>query len=177
MKDPHDDPILYVMEMFAAEYGDKFKMSDGRTRIWRQMLKDTDSDVLLGSAYHLVSTRPDWPPDIATVRETVMSVSRGELSPMTGAESWERIMVRIQRKPVELTDTEREALSQTASLYDLRRSTSPGIDRSRYIQAFEGVQRRRESEALLLPEVRQLIQKRANLLESGEETTAKILQT
>jgi hypothetical protein len=168
MKDPHEDPILYIMEMFAAEYADKFKMSEERTKLWRQMLKGTPPEVLLGTAYHLVSTRPDWPPDIARVRKTAMYVSSGELKPMSGPESWERIMMKIQRKEIELTDTEREALKQTASIYDLRRSQNMGIDRARYIQAFEGVQKRREDDALVLPEVRQLVASQAPALESGE---------
>lgn len=168
MKNPQEDPVLYVMEMFAAEYGDKFKMSDGRTRTWRQMLRGADSSSLLPAAYHLVSTRPDWPPDIATMRKAVYRISRGELKPMTGSESWERIMMKIQRKEVELTPAEKDALKQTASLYDLRRSQNPGIDRARYIQAFEGVQKRIEDDALVLPEVKKLLDRNTNLLTNGD---------
>lgn len=156
--------ITMAMRIFTEEYRDKFKISDNRVKIWQQMLRDFDSEAILGAAYHLVSTREDWPPDIATVRKTAAYISRGELSPPLASEAWEHLSLKIQNRPVKLTAMEKKAQQQTATLYELRHSSNSGADRRRFMEAFEGVLKRRDEQWLALPEVNQLIGRRAALL-------------
>jgi hypothetical protein len=136
--------------------------------IWLKMLEDLDADALLAAANHLVSTRPDWPPDIATLRGTVVDFAHGYLEPPSGHEAWEHVLVKMSEdelpdlttgehdEKISLTALEKAAVNQIGSLYDLRRSTNPASDRAQFIKAFEKMVAKKRLELTALPNVRQL---------------------
>jgi hypothetical protein len=153
--------IADVFDLITECYPGKFRAnprtsdSPGTAAIWLKMLRDFESEPVLAAVYHLCSTRQDWPPDIATVRDKAASLANGELSPPTGAEAWERIRQKIGGMEVELTPLEKKALAQVSTIYDLRRSENPTADRARYCKAFDALVAKQQLERVTLPEVKQ----------------------
>lgn len=170
----HRETVSMIMDMFVAEYPGRFSTGLERLKVWCQMLKGFDGELILGAAYHLASTC-NWPPTIAQMREQCVLMSHGDLRNPTGAESWERIRRKMTSEPdLELTDLERTALSQTSSLYDLKRSTNPSTDRAHYIKAFDSLAAQRHQERITLPEVKALAGRYAEIpaLEAGKTDKA-----
>ena len=165
----HKETIAFVMQIFNEEYPGKFIKPTSRMRIWEQILNGFDSEVILTAAYHLASTRKDWAPDIATMREQCVLMSHGELHNPTGAESWERIRQKMTDKPeLELSNMEKKALAQTSSIYDLRRSLNGPTDRAHYIKAFDGLVQKRHMDRITLPEVKAMTARNAPALPAHE---------
>ncbi len=153
----HRKTIALVMEIFDEEYRGKFTNTPARMKIWSQMLSGFDSETILAAAYHLASTRKDWAPDIATMREQCVLMAQGELQLATGAESWARIKLKMTSEPeLELTDNEKAALAQTSTIFDLRRSKNETTDRTHYIKAFDKLIQKRHYDMVTLPEVKAL---------------------
>ena len=158
----HKETIAFVMKIFDEEYHGKFINSKDRMKIWSQMLSGYDSDTILAAAYHLASTRKDWAPDIATMREQCVLMYHGELQQPTGAESWELVMGKVGHEDVELDDMQKQALKQTGlTILDLRTvnvSNIPTI-RSQYCKAFDSLVNKRHQDRVTLPEVKALASK------------------
>jgi hypothetical protein len=154
----HKETVAFVMKIFDEEYHGKFINSPDRMKIWAQMLKGFEPTVIKAAAYHLAATRKDWAPDIATMREQCSMMAHGELNLPTGAESWQRIKLKMTSEPgLELTEMEKTALAQTSTIYDLKRSTNEPTDRAHYIKAFDALVSKRHQDRLTLPEVKALV--------------------
>lgn len=172
------DTVSNVMKIFNEEYRDKFKISESRLKIWCQMLREYDSETILAAAYHLVSTRQDWPPDIATMRQAVVYLSKGELNRPDPMEAWGNVLKKLNEphisyvndeKPVfNLSPMEKEAVSRVSSIYNLKNSSNLASDRARFIEAFKGLLEERDREWLALPEVKKIAEKRQLTLLEGE---------
>lgn len=154
----HREIVSAIMDMMNAEYPTKFSTTPERLKVWAQMLKGFDSEIILGAAYHLVSTN-EWPPNIAQVREQCVLMSHGEPYEPTGQEAWENIWRKVAGEEIELTDLEKRALKQTSSIYDLKRSSNPSTDRAHFIKAFDQLVAARKLERQTLPEVKALVEK------------------
>lgn len=147
--------VSMVVQMFTAEYP-KMTMTEERKQLWMQLLDGIGNEVIEGAALHILSTRSDWPPDIALLRCTALSIASGELAALTGAESWASILALISGKEVALTQRERTAMDSTGSLYDLKRSNNIAADRARYIDAYDALATRAKQTRELLPAVARL---------------------
>ena len=147
--------VLKVERLFMEEYP-KMEISDERHQIWMTLLDSIGNEVVEGAALHILSTRSDWPPDIALLRTTALALSSGELAAMTGAESWGNILRLIGGMNVPLTTREAAAFKATGSLYDLKRSTNTAADRARYISAYDALATRAQQTRELLPAVASL---------------------
>ena len=159
-----NETIDQILLIFNEEYPSKFVMSVSRAKLWRQILGEFDKDIILAAAFHLVSTRPDWPPDIATVRDTCARFAAGELEPPNPHESWERIQRRIQGEKVDLTELEKIALQQTGTIFDLRKSRNPTGDRQAFIAAFKIAAEKQHRDRVTLPNVRAIVSKHIPVL-------------
>jgi hypothetical protein len=159
--------IFSVMRVFNEEYPGKFSITETRQKVWANLLEGFDPRVILSACEHLVSTRPDWPPDIATMRETVIDFTHGELHQPSGQEAWENIKRKIQGEDFQLSDLEKAALKQVSTIYDLKRSENPTSDRVQYIKAFDRIIEKRRLERITLPAVKQLVAGHAPQLPSG----------
>jgi len=149
---------LKVERLFMEEYP-KMEISDERHQIWMTLLDGIGNEVVEGAALHILSTRSDWPPDIALLRTTALALAAGELAAMTGAESWGNILRLIggmNVMNVPLTTREAAAFKATGSLYDLKRSTNTAADRARYITAYDALATRAQQTRELLPSVASL---------------------
>lgn len=169
-----EDTIRAVMQMFLEEYGAKFAISPQRTSIWIQMLAGENIGAIMNTAYHLVSTKPIFPPDLATFRKTLKYIERGQLSPITGIEAWERVAARLNGSDIKLTDMEKRALKQAGGLYELRHSSNLAANRTRFVMAYDGLLRRAEEEMLATPEVRAYIDTRNQILSSRKSPVKAI---
>lgn len=168
--------VLRSMRMLNEEYPGKFSLgtvpvdkkgkpvegaTPSRVKVWEHALAEFDDETVLAAALHLVTTRTEWPPDVAAMRSQCALFSNGELHAPSGAASWERILQKISKKEVDLSDMEKKALSQTKSVFDLRISKNIDADRARYIQAFDLLISKRNLEWVTLPEVKALVAKNA----------------
>jgi hypothetical protein len=148
------------MNIFNEEYPGKFLSSKSRKKVWLRMLGDYPSEVVYAAAYHLIAISPNWPPNVAKMRETIVGLMHGELDTPNGAEAWEKILLKIQDETaVQLTELEKKALAQTGTLYDLRRSENSAVDRARYINAFEALVKKQHLERTTLPEIKKLVER------------------
>lgn len=129
------------------------KMTDERHSLWINLLDGINDEWVMGAALHIVSTRSDWPPDIALLRTTALSLAAGELAAPSGSEAWATILRLISCKSVPLTPREREALKATGSLYDLRRSSNATADRARFVAAYDRIAEREKKTREMLPGV------------------------
>ena len=148
------DAVSNAMRIFNEEYGAKFALTENRVNVWNHMLKDFNPQTIMAAAYHLATVMKVFPPEIATMRETVILMSGGKLSEQTAIEAWERVLMKIKGKDVELSDMESAALNQTGTMYDLKLSRNHHSDRARFIQAFDGLLKRRYEETMTMPEVK-----------------------
>jgi len=152
-----DQTIKNTLDLLNESYQGKFKLTDITPGIWKKILRDIDTESILAAVYHLCSTRPDWPPDLATVRSTALGLSKGVLKRKTGFDAWESILKKIQDEDHPLTELEKKALGQTKSMYDLRLSQTIVADRSTFIKAYDHLSERERLNDVTLPEVKQMV--------------------
>jgi len=155
------ETVSNIMKIFNEEYPGKFNISQSRLAVWCQMLRECNPETVLAAAYHLVSTRPDWPPDIATVRRTVVYLSKGQLERPDPMGAWGNVIKKLNNSEIELTQIESEAVKRVSSIGDLRRSTNQTADRARFVEAFNGILDETDREWLALPEVKAIADKNA----------------
>ena len=91
-------------------------MTDDRQALWMQLLEGISDEHVMGAALHIVSTRSDWPPDVALLRSVALSLAAGELAAPVGAEAWSNALALISGKKVELTPREQEAMKATGKI-------------------------------------------------------------
>lgn len=175
MPKTNQSTIQMILSIFNECYPGKVKVTERTEGLWLRMLEDLDSDALLAAAHHLCSTRPDWPPDIATMRGTVVDFTHGYLEPPSSHEAWEHVLVKMTENElpelatgehvtkIELTGLEKAAVKQVGSIYDLKRSTNGPSDRSQFIKAFDKIVTKKRLELTTLPEVKRLVEARAGL--------------
>ena len=170
----HRDSVITAMKMFSDGYPGKFTVGN-KVATWERVLVDIDPAVIPVAALHLIAIRKDWPPDVATLREQCVIMSHGRLQDPTGSEAWERIRKKIGEakgceNPTKLSDDEKKALDQTASLYDLRHGIGDSISfaRDKFTKAYDAIVSKRRLECLALPEVRSFVAGRAPALPAPE---------
>lgn len=149
--------------------------ADGQKSIkatqWEILLRDFPVEAIQQATVQIIATRKNeygWAPDIATVREVCLNLSSGMISTPTGTESWGRILKKINEPPnadngIELTETEKKALGQTSSLYDMRAGNIQSLPFARrdYIKAFDSLVAKERLEILTPDSVKALVSKNA----------------
>lgn len=168
--------VKRVMKLFNEEYHNKFDITESRKKFWENALADFDDEVILHAAYHLTTvSQSDWPPVIGQLRKQCVLMSLGQLQPPTGEEAWERVLEKVARKPVKLTDLEKKALAQTKTINDLRQSSNIEADRSRFMGALEKLVTKYIYDRQTLGEVKKFAASRVPQIEDGENTPKKII--
>lgn len=162
----HRDTVSEIMDLLNAEYPSKFSTKLERIKVWSQMLNGFDRELILGAAYHLVSTCR-WPPNIAQMREQCVLMSHGKLQNPTSSDAWEHVMERVNHKDIELTPFEKKALKQTGRTINELRQTQLlylATDRARFSEAFDRLISKQHLERITLPEVKTLVARNAPAL-------------
>jgi len=156
----HREAIRMAMQIMLEEFGDKFKVTPSRARVWSHMLKEFDKETILAAAYHLASTE-QWAPPIALMRRACLELTHGEIVTIPAPEAWSRVLQYLQGRDIDLGELEQEAMLQTGSTWDLKHSTSPGLDRAHFLKAYNGLVAKRDKLRSTLPEVREFAQNNA----------------
>ena len=171
--------VTRAMTMFNEEYPGKFSLgtkttdSDdpSRVKVWKHVLREFSDEIILHAALHLVAIRPDWPPDVATMREQCVLMANGQSELPNGADAWGLLMDHVSHVNVELGDTHKEALKQTGlTVRDLRSvnvSNIPTI-RSQFVKSFDSIVQKKHRERITLPEVKALTSNNAPALPEPE---------
>lgn len=128
-------------------------MNKSRINVWSEMLSDLNSEHILAAGYHIISNGEKFPPPVGEVRRTAKRIERGSVNPPSALESWERVMMKVRQKDIELTRLEKKALSRIGSIYDLRRSENMSFDRAAYIKSFEEILQSEEKQMMTMPNV------------------------
>ncbi|MBV6340974.1 replicative helicase loader/inhibitor [Candidatus Magnetobacterium casense] len=164
------ETVRKVMCIFNEEYPGKFAVTPAREAIWLKLLDGFDVDLIFAAALQLVSTRPDWPPDVATLRNLVVTYAGGELEEPSALVAWEHVHEVINGGDhKKLTALELRALKMTGSTYDLARSEMPGADRAHFLKVFAELLLERRSARGTLPEVKNLVERqKERLLKNGK---------
>lgn len=164
------DTVNESMNLLNLEYPTFQIDPEGKKlELWVLMLRDFKPSVIQHAVYHLISLGREFPPNIGQVRDQCAVMTHGELQDPVGAESWERIKQKMTGNPdLQLTELEKKALAQTSSIYDLKRSTNPTIDRAHYIKAFDHLVSKRHLDRQTLPEVKALVSKNTPALTAPE---------
>jgi hypothetical protein len=175
--------VTRAMNMLNEEYPGKFSLGtvtrDGevpsRVRVWEHVLSEFDDETILHAALHLISTRPEWPPDVAMMRAQCVSLVSGELLSETGSEAWECIIKKVNHEDIDLTDVQKAALKQTGrTIFDLRNTSISNLatDRARYIEAFDKLVEKKRMERMTLPQVKAFAERNRPALPAA--TTKKL---
>jgi hypothetical protein len=167
----HRITVSRVMKLFLAEYPGKFDMGEQRIETWVYMLEGIESEILLNAAMHLAAEPRQWPPSIGELRTLAISMSHGELTPPSASEAWERVLRKVQRKDVELTELDKAALKRVGSLWDLRHSTMIQADRARFLEAFDSIIKKRDEKRNALPSVQRVIEKQLSGVTEAKQLT------
>lgn len=138
-----------------------------KSKLWRNMLADFDAKTIEAATLQIMATHKNaynWAPDIATVSEQCLNIQTGMLSTPTGYDAWERVMDKVNRKDIELTDPENQALKQTGltigEIRTVNLSSIPTI-RSQFVSAFDRLINKQLVDALTPKSVKQLIAQNA----------------
>ena len=59
-------------------------------------MSDLEDDPFLAAIMHLSTTKMDFPPSIAEIREQTLNLMHGELEAPSAIDAWERIWARIK---------------------------------------------------------------------------------
>jgi hypothetical protein len=161
--------IKNLLDLLNESYQGKFKLTPLTPVIWTKMLRDIDTELILAAGYHLVSTRPDWPPDVPTIRNTAITLGGGVLKPDTGLDGWERVLRAIQGEEGILTVIDKKALAQTKPIVDLKTSATITADRATFIKAWDHLAEKVRLHKVALPEVRALVERNAPALPAPVE--------
>jgi hypothetical protein len=108
------------------------------------MLDDVDDTIGEAAVVQLCSSR-DFPPTIAQIRETVLSLSEGDVVPPSPWEAWERVLsgasfasgseesVNHYRN---LSEMERRTVNLLGGAYEIRHAENQGVTRSNFVKAY-----------------------------------------
>jgi hypothetical protein len=113
-------------------------------------MADLDGKFAMAAVTHLCSSQ-DWPPSIAQIRKMSLYLSRGETSPPSPWEAWERA-VRGESS----TDIEKRCLTLVGGTWQVKHSENQEVLRSQFIKAYSEFMHRHDSEQCAIKEVKQL---------------------
>jgi hypothetical protein len=165
----HKITVGRVMKLFNSEFPGKFDTSEQRVETWNYMLDGIDGEILLNAAMHLAAEPRQWPPSIGELRTLAISMAHGELAPPSASEAWERVLRKVQRRDVELTELDKSALARVGSIWDLRHSTMLQADRARFLEAYDAIVKKRDEKRNALPSVAKLVAKQAAMLQGSPQ--------
>lgn len=113
-------------------------------------MSDLDGRFAMAAVTHLCSSQ-DWPPSIAQIRKMSLYLSRGETSPPSPWEAWERAV-----NGESSTEIEKRCLTLVGGTWQVRRSENQEVLRSQFIKAYSEFMQRHDSEQCAIKEVKQL---------------------
>jgi hypothetical protein len=114
------------------------------------MMGDLEGKYAMAAVVHLCSSQ-DWPPSIAQIRKTTLYLSRGETSPPSPWEAWERAT-----KNECTTEIEKRCLELVGGSWSVRRSENQEVIRSQFLKCYSEMMQRADYEQCAIKEVKRL---------------------
>ncbi|MEA3225039.1 MAG: hypothetical protein U9Q07_03750 [Planctomycetota bacterium] len=139
------------------------KMTDSRHSLWVKLLDGIDDHLVASAATHILSSRSDWPPDIALLRTTALALEAGDMAAPSGAESWASARPFLDGKNVPLAPRERAAIKALGIMDGDEQNLAS--TRARYIEAYDNIAARDKAAREMLPEIAALNAKSAEVPE------------
>jgi hypothetical protein len=122
------------------------------------MLSDLEDDPFLAAIMHLSTTKMDFPPSIAEIREQTLNLMHGELEAPSAIDAWERIWARIKGdETIVLSDAEKRAREHVGGIWHLKNSQNSTFDRAQFCRAYDELVRRQRLERQATPAVKQYV--------------------
>jgi hypothetical protein len=136
--------IAKCLSVISECYPGRFTASMATTEVWSKMLTDID-DKYGKAAVVQLCTSGQWPPTIAEIRETALTLTDGDVVPPSPWEAWERVVNgRVE------TDIEKRALKLIGGTWEIKHTENQGVTRSNFVKAYgelvERDRRRRQRE-------------------------------
>jgi hypothetical protein len=112
----------------------------------------TDIDDKHGKAAVVqLCTSGQWPPTIADIRETALTLTDGDVVPPSPWEAWERVLDGAVE-----TDIEKRALKLIGGTWEIKHTENQGVTRSNFVKAYGELVERDRRRRLALPSVKAL---------------------
>lgn len=182
MAEPKD--IAELTAKLSAAYPN-WNLSEYTNEIYYEDLKDIPREELMLAAQHCrasVTRDTRFAPSTGEIRSAVMELRRMSLNIPTAYAAWEEVCKQISvnggdhGKPVWSNPIVQKAVEQLG-WRNLRMSEDPISDRARFVQSYEQLAKRAETEMMLIPEVRGYIEsKGAQLLQSPAEQMKRLAE-
>jgi hypothetical protein len=114
------------------------------------MLRDIDPRFGLSAVAELCGSC-EWPPAISQIRKAAYNLSRGQLSPPSAWEAWERAIAGTPGG-----DIETRAINLIGGTWAIKHSENPEVIRSQFLKCYSELLETHDREACAIKEVRQL---------------------
>lgn len=118
--------------------------------VWLPMLGDIADEIGKGAVIQLCSSG-QWPPTIAEIRDTALSVSEGDVVAPPAWEAWERALEGRVGCPMEA-----RVLRLIGGTWEIKHTNNIGVTRSNYIKAYNDIATAERQRRLALPSVSRL---------------------
>lgn len=150
--------VTMAMAAFVEEYPGRFVVSASRKKIWQHLLSDLEPGIIMATAYHLLSARKEFPPDVALFRETAILLGEGRTEIKGAEEAWGDVMERVYgNSDRKLCAKTMAALKQTSTINDLKQSRNIAADRAHFVRAYNKLEQKDLTQKLILPDVKRKI--------------------
>lgn len=142
---------IKLMAILAAEYGDKFQITEARTDLWVEMLADLPYPLAESAVYKILSSSP-FPPTISDVRKKAAE-SPDEID---AAEAWGEVIRAVRNHGSYGEKEAMETLSPRARKVitwmgwrEICMSEEVGVTRGQFLKMYQQVHERDKQDALL----------------------------
>lgn len=116
------------------------------------MLRDLDDRYGKAAVLQLCGSC-EFPPSISQIRQMALNLASGSVSPPSAWEAWE---TALQGRYEALGEIGKRALAAIGGAWALKKTGSPGVERSNFIRAYTEFLDRYRADRLAIPEVLQL---------------------
>lgn len=168
------ETITRMIVILSAAYP-RFEVTADTGRVYAELLGDLSDDLLLAAARHHAATSK-WFPSVAELREATMDLASRAAGIRTAEEAWKQVMLAVQRHgwygemapgggwqvPRMLSDLERHAVDALGGWRAVCHSENAAADRAHFLRIYGNLLQRKQQEAMMLPDVRQAIQRLAD---------------
>jgi len=165
--------LVYLSALFP-----RFTMAKGTPEAYYTILADLPADVLKAAAVSLACSSSFFP-SAGELRRTANELTARAHNELTPEEAWVTVCNAIQRwgsygeplpaaegggyrMPTELDGLMLRAIQGVGGWKALCLSETPGVERAHFLRVYEGLQRADRGEALMLPAVRDVVNRLAD---------------
>jgi hypothetical protein len=148
---------IKLMAILAAEYGDKFQITEARTDLWVEMLADLPYPVAETAVYKILSSSP-FPPTISDIRKKALP------DEVDAAEAWGEVIKAVryhgiygEKEAMESLTPRTRKVVTWMGWREICMSEEVGVTRGQFLKMYGQVQERDKQDALLPEGLKKLV--------------------